>query len=1214
MTTAEKLKSLTDRALFETIANAYLRQHFPLLANLIAAGINEKGETVKGKLDSFTKSGHNHFALVEHTTNDSGLEAKWLYDKNNYKGKRKLSAVSNGDLLKAIEQAEIIRSIVPEATFTIFLTTNQSVSNDLWFKVIERAKTGQVDVEILELSAIAHFLDNDPSGQYLRKQHLQIEQELLSEELFSEIQQKNLEQFRKDSFVSPVAVISHWQLDEVENVIKSSPKILTLLVADSGLGKTTLCYSMLKDQMTLNERVLWVTPDAVRNASDPVHLIEETIRYYNQGIFFNHSSRSLLTKRKILIVVDDVNKSDNPPAIINKLISWGMDTGNEDTQHFSILCPVWPKFFYEITEAEKKEEGFNYLLLERPSTETSKHLITQGLAVTDISLTLAEIQQLAEMNGNDPLLMGLNIQIVKKRGHFLSNQGNEVIGNFISDKLTEVSLSTRLPDFKQKLLLKHIGTAMITHKKVGPTYTDCLGWFDKEPGVVTLIDALGYSQELFLIKENGKIQFRHDRIRDYIIAEGFKVLLEKVGENIIFLSEPVFAENLAMALVGSSVSENELDQIIELNPEAIFNSLKYLQGPGERDYFDKMLAVIDRWKNSDMFPSYNKPMMDAIYWILLYTDTKEIIKITHGLPDDRFLHLALYRNGDAIGGINFLISFSDFEPFWGNRLRDVMVNHAKSRHLPQLKKQLLKLIEKDKGLGASAKAGIFLLAGYLKLDGIAVEMKAFWEEDMHPDVFIYYLWAMINCANLAEEEFLKVCFDHFQSLAERAPQEERFSKRAKNTIVNWYAKCRWSLKTAQIELLNRLYDQYPQLISSVFGRIDHPLAIERTVANLGSRSRGGQDFNYFSLFSDERWSYKKNKYRLSNESRDYLKSAWQNLTNPNGVRKLAYSYWSGNEEGRKVTELSGAIDINDNILYEESICKRVELKDKSVTNEFFQLVRKMPHLVGKLQHIWNEDCKVFYNDFLLEQAAFLKNQEFSHDFIIFLVDLPPLEAEEILKKNWNLFKGDPFAVQTALYLATPDMIRLVAESLKDHPDPKKVFQYIDLIYNFLDSGNYKISLEQLITLEPYLPYIEDVTLRWMTEYCFKAGFKEWALTHVDQYLKPEDQKHFNPDVGELVEEIRKFNESGPRLTGIQLLNDFKYRGINRQMALAALEEFSKIDSSPNGLELLAHCLTSIGNRDDLNLLDNYKDFEFPGVNKQHLYDAVRYAIKKRTPL
>jgi len=572
----------------------------------------------------------------------------------------------------------------------------------------------------------------------------------------------------------------------------------------------------------------------------------------------------------------------------------------------------------------------------------------------------------------------------------------------------------------------------------------------------------------------------------------------------------------------------------------------------------------------------------------------------------------MLRNGNAAGGINFLLSFSDFEPFWGNNLRDIIINHAKTKHLPQLKSHLLSIIETNKGLHPQVKTGVFLLAGYLQLTGVGSHLLDLWQEDKHPGVFIYYLWSMINCANEDELSLLCNCFDHFQSLPAKDTEEEKFGKESRNKIAYWFSKSKWLLKDEQVILLDSLYDQYPHLISSFFGKVDHPAAMKRVVFSLGNRSKGESNTDHFILHPQERWDYKKNKYRLSAASMGFLQSTWQNKQNVAGVRSLAYRIWSGNELIAKVIELSREIEIGDDPLYEKAVIKRVELKDQTAVSAFFPLIRKRRHYMDMLKYIWNDECKRFYNAFVLEMADRFGDEEFSFDYMQFLTDLPLPEAEDVLKTNWNIIKSDGFAVQSALYVATPDMLSLVAECIKGHPDPKELFKYIDFTYHFIDANNYKISFGQIVALEPYLQHMDEHTLRWISEYCLKAGHKEWAIDKVYRYLNANDKSYLAPSIKDLVIEMQGFKNGDPRFQAGNLIDNFKRRDVKKQKALQVFEQFSLEDKSLEAIKLLACCLAITGNRNDIKILENYDEVELPGVDKKELYETVWYAIRKRT--
>src|SRR5687767_7646028 len=73
MRTGATLAAITDRSLFEILANAVIRRKFPLFQNLIATGINPQGETVKDPLDGFVRIEKGVFGLVAHTTDSTNL-------------------------------------------------------------------------------------------------------------------------------------------------------------------------------------------------------------------------------------------------------------------------------------------------------------------------------------------------------------------------------------------------------------------------------------------------------------------------------------------------------------------------------------------------------------------------------------------------------------------------------------------------------------------------------------------------------------------------------------------------------------------------------------------------------------------------------------------------------------------------------------------------------------------------------------------------------------------------------------------------------------------------------------------------------------------------------------------------------------------------------------------------------------------------------------
>lgn len=181
---------MTDRGRFERLATSVLRKDNKDYQTIIHTGVNAQGETVTSPLDGFClvpASSPPRFLLVEHTTTDkSRLERKWLHDTSS-QGASKASESDDGDLVKAGRETRQLRIDHPDAAFTVVLTTNQRPSTDLLKKVYKKAKELGVTCDVWDQSRLADLLDSTPEGQWLRKEHLGIEAEMLSPSLLREL-------------------------------------------------------------------------------------------------------------------------------------------------------------------------------------------------------------------------------------------------------------------------------------------------------------------------------------------------------------------------------------------------------------------------------------------------------------------------------------------------------------------------------------------------------------------------------------------------------------------------------------------------------------------------------------------------------------------------------------------------------------------------------------------------------------------------------------------------------------------------------------------------------------------------------------------------------------------------------------------------------------------------------------------------------------------
>lgn len=879
MTTAEHIKSITDRALYEQLANAVLRRKFEHLSNLIVGGLNEKGETVKGKLDSFCSVDGNKFYIVEHTTDDSNLEKKWLYDNTSYTGKKPISEIGNGDLIKVIERAKEIKLDIPSAKFTVYLTTNQLVDEELWAKVITCGNNNDISVELLELSVIASFLDHDPHGQFLRKQFLNIDQELLSLEKVFEILNENLKQYKSESFINPELIDKEWQLQELVDHYYREQDLLTLIIADSGMGKSTLCYSLLEELIRHPLFGFRVKPEMVLQANNVFHLIELFLVSYDNKLFVNDDFREFFNGDELVIIVDDINHCINRSEVLDKLISWSIEMKNDPREiDFKILCPIWPRYFQQIESLEKKRTGFNYFKLPEPDDSVVEAFISKGLA-DGVTLTKPEIKDLYTRTGNDPLLIGLNLEMINKSGRYSLNQGTTVLRDFVFDKLGSSSANLNYPEFKQRNILSSIGEAMLRNRNIAPNYDDLSRWFEQDVQTLALIDALATDRQLLFVKDDGGVQFRHDRVRDFIVSKGFSRLFTSIENNGGIISDPFFSNLLAIAIADNRPDYGILAAIAEKNPESLFYTIKYVQASGDISYLKHVKDLLEKWLDGDKFPANNKSLLASVAWGLLETDTSDLQTITSKLPPSRNLDMARFKSGDCGSAINYFSNLMDFEPSIGNELRDQILDHVRHYHYQKIVSDLKAILLENK-LHDYGLRGSFLLAGHLKDPSLPRTLQYAWNTGDKKELCPHYLWAIINCVSAETREVLVDGLNYFKALPDEG-NDHGYPEGVRNESVYEFSKVRWKLTDEQVLILDDLYVDHGLILQSVFDLLDHPRALERSISQISSTLNDLPSGHPYSIMiPDDKWVVSKCGYRMPERSLNYLKEYWSDKDHP----------------------------------------------------------------------------------------------------------------------------------------------------------------------------------------------------------------------------------------------------------------------------------------------------------------------------------------------
>lgn len=1205
MTTAERLRNITDRALFERIANSVLRLKYPALSNLIEGGLNESGETVKGALDSFCNIGNNNFVFIEHTTNDSNLRAKWLYNRNSYTGKKKQADQPDGDLIKAIAEADNIRESITDAKITIYLTVNQNVTSDLWKEVVKVANDAGVNVEIVELKTIANFLNVNPTGQYLRKKLLGVDEELLSAELFLDIQEGLLNQYITETFIETNTVVTDWNLESLSTSISDSKHALTLIVAESGFGKSTLCFNYINSLITNSSYCLRLSPEDIAEAASPVKAIEKALKRYNTKLFFNEESTQLIIKLNPTIVVDDINKCNEPKKILDKLIAWGM--GSDSL--IKIICPIWPKYLMQLSDKAKKEGKFNYYNFGKPSNNVCNQIVKKWLKEHDILLSELQVNELVKNCDNDPLLINLSLNLAKPTNGGFANIGEEVIKSFVNDQMNVLPSSDVLPDVKKRLLIRELGLSLLLHKKTNPTYTEIIKWNKTNQDVVQLIDEISSNRGLFFFDDKDIIQYRHDRLRDYILSEGVTQALEDRGKFLDILSDPYFSRQVGYAIAEKNLEDEDLSELIKVAPQGVFNSLRYLQGADKFKKLEQIIEVITAWKTTDDFKNLHPNIIWAISVDLSSINTHFIDKVIAGFKGNTQLSAAQLRNGYSIGGMSFLMSYGEFEPSHGNPYRDLIIEHAKVHHEKLIVKQLVLLLETKK-LDDPWLKGALLLAGYISNSKLVTPIINHWDKNKNEGLAHYYLWAIINCFDADTMDDAKQLWNYFNSLPDEGYEENGLSKGNRNKILSAFSYVRWQLSEIQIELIDKIYDEYAALFGVVLDRIDHPVAMKRSVDSLSLKLEKAHPESPFAMFyPNDKWDYERKKYRLSDATLSFLEGYWQDADNTNKQREVSFKYWSTNVEKAKILRLSGQVDKED-FLYPSILFSRVISGDLSSIGEYIDIIPKRHYWIRQIHYIWNDKTKQFYKLFFIENASKQNASDLLHDLTDVLRKIPNNDAAELLVEFWDDIKKDFFGVQTAIYIATPETLELAAKEVVNSENPHMLFRYTDQCY-YCYNNEYegRITIHKLNSLKPYFKYLEKVTLNTFAEQCLRLGYNIWLYRHLFNQLDEKDKIRYIPTATQLNLELR---EDIKHAREHFWLTNLERRNIKRGRILEGVKEFSKNITTAREFEVLSDIISKIGDRKDLRILE---EVNFEGINqakRKFIIDGAQYTVYNRT--
>ena len=1206
--TKQALASITDEGLFECLATAALREDNPLYKPLAQTGVNADGKTVKDPLDGICfVSGAEppHLIAVHHTTTTrNNLKRKWLDDPD-------------GDFIKTVKIVAEERKKDPDLQATLVLTTNRDPSEAVIREVEAARHAHNIEIDLWSCSRLAHFLDNYPVGHWIRRQFLQIEQDLLSPELLHELSSKSLE------VNHPLDNAEAWiprALDET--IALSLHRDVTFVIARTGQGKTVACYRRLVSHVQAGGFGLVLSHDVVAEAITLDQAIAKTLRQLHPALASDEETALSICspERPLLLVVEDINRADQTQFLAEKIAGWSRtqaETGDKSNweSKWHLLCPLWPETFALLGDQARK--SIEPLLVSAGgfSENEGRDAVLARARLVGKEFSPLSALSISKSLGHDPLLIAL---------YDFDNTPDpgQVIGQFVDASLSRTAAAAKdyLPTEYRKAL-RVLAEGMLSHRQIDPHWLNVSDWADVQGEPLRLISHIAHAGELICLMgptENQRLVFRHDRVRDWLLADAAAELERRNALPTCIVAEPYYAEVVGAVLVSGSLELNFLNRVAEANPLALFHALRLL-GDASQSPYDDILQAIDSWlDNPATHGRSNLHLRLEALAMLAETDSHRVPEIVRKFSDRTFTsQLARLRNGDTSGGIELCVTL---EPSGDDPWRDIQIEHAKLRHGAKLIRDLdCSLRRRD--LNSPERIGALRLAGHIGDPSLAYAIEVCWNiDDEKLNHLAEYLWAFGQCCGNEPARFLGPVCDAWAALPDESERDGESSPRNALAAYLCFAFRRWPPHTAIDYFVQRAaQDDLKWPITFMLHSIDHPKALEFVAQELAAicrRLKGTKSFSPFVRTAADEWQRAQEQGRpMSDESRKLLLSLWQDDENDNFLRMAAFSLWAATkqDDDLKVLRIASLPEqLTERVLAQrlargdqQAIPAMIEKLRENSTTYWWQCGRYLwaPELTEELNRFLGNRSKQAKRVWL----EFCTTDRITSELII---RLPIEDAERLLLKHWNHLRFSFYFVQAALYVATEPLLEVASAAIEDCPRPAGLMMFLSWGFGIKIKGHPGLNREsQVLALAPYLDLLDDTDIFNLWEECNNRGWFATRKKLLDGRLQPSfAQRIWNCDCA--IKELDSMVEAERPYRVSLWIDQHLKADVSWGEILATLIAWLDARQSLEVLEVVASTVARRGVREDLSLLKTYKGMEENGA-KELIIDT-EFAVQRRT--
>lgn len=1101
-------------------------------------------------------------------------------------------------------------------------------------------KSGGIEVRFLEQTRIRDFLDVSPVGHWLRRTHLGIDSDLISVPLLKELCVTNMSQYESD-----ITLLEHQFLVETQSEVRVANDLLNpsyrlhFLVGESGVGKSTAALRQLKRHTTSNEPGLWISAETLERATSLANALELTLKSLLPSLRVG-TGHDILNQLgdfgSLLLVFDDVNRSNSPINLVRKIIGWIRPLDDKDgsnpLRNVRVLCPLWQTHWTSL-QLSLESSGWIRQVTVTPFTR-SESLATLRHALP--TRTEYDLTQFALALHDDPILIGLfNASFAGRASEASLLACSNVMGNFMQARLSEIASALHEPTALIESALKKLALKFVETRELRPPWSVVEDWFVSDRDVIRLLRQLASDGHLArIVDRDGSLQweFRHDRLLGHYVVGAIATLLRgRDSDQLRAAFDPYFVPFLAQAIASVPLDDMLLSVIRRSRPAALAGALRFIREESE----DNPIALVE--VASDWLSNGNKRTAEWYDSVRLLEEvpTPFTLKLTSSRKNDPMFWHARFRNGDVLSGACILMR--DFYPRTNFPFLENMVANSIAMSRRRFVADLRSLLTSE-SLTSDLREGLLLLAGYLGEPDLIPEIIGLWtssraEGKERKDLLLCDLWATLRSARPADmKSSLGVLVLAVNSLNAETGEKTHISERASMLSEISHAG-RHGYPMPVLEFLAEAAhsEELRWTVIQILEHVDHPVAITCMIRVLGKMHDQAQKsgiFNHYTSTWRENWDGSRGRASLGLQSLARIRELWEDTTEAPPTRSYAFLLWS-----RLNPDIDSLRAVSSNDPYfSTAVWKRVEMGDRSATEIYLKFLDEKPFWVRGLAHIWSPALRpvLAARLRLLHSNGEGVDSNSDHELSGILRDIPGNDSESLLLEHWSFLGKRHQFIQVALYVATEKTRKLASQALQEWTSEKDPFEFVDHTFGFFTYGlSDRLTVKHMEILLPYVDLLKPRILEHMIESCGRAGFRAFAELHLlprarrllavgsltdEDDLRimshaicewfPEDAEHFKA----LTDAARD-----SRWTASKLEHWIDKFG-RRQQQLPNFTEFLsrwKREGNPDRLRVVATLIRYWGTRSDLAYLQ--QELESETHNTELNLRDIRYEVERRTP-